>query len=89
MNNKTKNPQHFAEKFKAIQARRVQLDKKDEQGRPVYTYTHIVSKLSAEFYMSERSIERVLLMDVDKWLEERLSKFKAYKEAQANQQSLF
>ena len=87
--NKAKNPQHYADKFRDIQARRVQLDKKDEQGRPVYTYTHIVSKLSAEFYMAERSIERVLLMDVDQWLEERLNKFKAYKEEQAKQQSLF
>jgi hypothetical protein len=54
-------------KYLAIKARYEELNKLDDKGRPVYTYSNLMSKLSKEFYLQERTIGEILLLDIDAW----------------------
>jgi hypothetical protein len=58
---------NIKQKYLDIKARYVALDKKDELGRPIYTYTNIVAKIAKEFYLQERTVGEILLLDIDKW----------------------
>ena len=54
-------------KYQAIKDRYEVLNKLDDKQRPIYTYSNLLSKLADEFYLEERTIAEILLLDLTKW----------------------
>ena len=73
--------EQLKKRYQRIQDRYTVLDKKDDKGRSIYTYSKLVSMLSEEFCYQERTIEAILLIDIEKWYAERRPKTEVVKQA--------